>query len=60
MSLEACESCGTYDAVMWSLKDGHTCLPCEDKRRAIIRQAELDAAAAKKQQEEDAYKFFHE
>ena len=59
MSLEACENCGTYDAVMWSKENGHTCLVCEDKRFAEARQQEIDEEAAKKQKD-DVYKFFHD
>ena len=53
MSLDACEYCGTFDAVMWSLKDGSICLPCYDKERAKERQAEID-------KNNDLRDFFHE
>ncbi len=60
MSLESCEHCGTYDAVLWSKDSGHTCLPCEEQRRAKLRAIEIDELYDKKKQADDVYKFFHE
>ena len=45
--MEACEVCSGHDAVMWSLKDGHICMSCEEKQRAkfeLIRLEEENAA----------------
>lgn len=58
--MEACEFCSGYNAVMWSLADGHICLSCEEKRRAAARQKDIDERAAAEQAERDRYKFWHE
>ena len=58
--MEACEYCKSHESVMWSLSDGFICAPCEEKRRAIERQKELDDEADKLQAEREKYLYWHE
>lgn len=58
--MEACEVCNGHDAVMWSLKDGHICMRCEEKQRVDARQQESDEQSAAEQAERDKYLFWHE